>query len=198
MDYPIVGDKMENKMIGFLAIAVAVGLAAGAGIGYLVFDEDPVEETYWYYLYFADGDERNKWYSATGSDATVAFDKAMDDAGFEWTKSKWGYISTIDGVGSSWATYNYLWSITTSEAAESSISGKTNDQYGAFAYSNGWKSYSGFDIDKNIDPENAEKMKFFQSNSNIFILTTYDALWAANITPVTGYDDWKASGPFAA
>ena len=69
MDYPIVGDKMENKMIGFLAIAVAVGLAAGAGIGYLVFDEDPVEETYWYYLYFADGDERKPSYRPAGRPA---------------------------------------------------------------------------------------------------------------------------------
>lgn len=186
---------MDQKMIVFLVIAVAVGLAGGAGIGYLVFDEEEVntDETYWYYLYFADGDNRNKWYSATGSDATVAFDKAMDKAGFEWTKSNWGYVSSIDGVGSSWGVYNYLWSVTSSAAAESSISGATNDSYGSFAYSNGWKSFSGFDSDSDSD-----KMKFFQSNSNVFILTTYDSSWAANITPVTGYDDWKASGPFAA
>lgn len=67
MNYPIVGDKMENKMIGFLAIAVAVGLAAGAGIGYLVFDEEPVEQQkYWFYLDYGDyedADKVNRWVS---------------------------------------------------------------------------------------------------------------------------------------
>jgi len=182
-------------MIAFLAIAVAVGLAAGAGIGYVVFDEEPVEETYWYYLYFGENDDRNKWYSATGSDATVAFDKAMDAAGFEWTKSNGGYISSVDETGSLWAIYNYLWDIYTEDAASASIAGYES---GWFSFSNGWKEFSGFDIDEKKDPAGAEKMKLFESNSNVFILTLYDSSWMPIITPHSGYADWKSSGPFAA
>ena len=183
---------MEQKMIIFLAIAVAVGLAAGAGIGYLVFDDDePTDETYWFYLYFADGDSRNKWYSATGSDATKAFDNAMDAAGYEWEKSNWGYISSIDGVGSSWAAYNYLWDCYSEDACESSIANDVYSAYGTFVSSNGWKEFSGFDDD------GSDKMKLYQSNSNVFIFTTYDSYWNPLIDPKTGYDCWDDSGPFA-
>lgn len=185
---------MDQKMIVFLVIAVAVGLAGGAGIGYLVFDEEEVntDETYWYYLYFADGDNRNKWYSATGSDATVAFDKAMDKAGFEWTKSGIGYVGAIDGEdggGYGWAIYCYLYSIYTNEAVEGSISFPAPGSY--FTMSNGWASYNGF----NVEGDDAEKMKMYQSGANVFILSPYNT---DTINPITGYDDWKASGPFAA
>ena len=70
---------MENKMIGFLVIAVAVGLAAGAGIGYLVFDEEPVEQQkYWFYLDYGDyedADKVNRWVSVEATSAGEAIKK---------------------------------------------------------------------------------------------------------------------------
>ena len=66
-------------MIGFLVIAVAVGLAAGAGIGYLVFDEEPVEQQkYWFYLDYGDyedSDKVNRWVSVEATSAGEAIKK---------------------------------------------------------------------------------------------------------------------------
>ena len=65
---------MEQKSIVFIVVALVVGAALGAGIGMMLSgDESNGEETYWYCLYFADGDERNDWYKGTGTDATKAF-----------------------------------------------------------------------------------------------------------------------------
>ena len=176
---------MDNKMIAFLAIAVAVGLAAGAGIGYVVFDEEPVEETYWYYLYFGADDDRNKWYSATGSDATVAFDKAMDAAGFEWDGSS-GYPSSIAGVGTYWALYEYTYSNYSAEAETSSVAFPVD--LGYYPKSNGWNQFNGYDV------EDEDKVKLYQSGSNAFFLAPYDADKKDPINCI----DWMNSGPFAA
>ena len=93
---------MEQKMIIFLAIAVAVGLAAGAGIGYLVFDEDPVEQqTYWFYLDYgaeADAEKVNRWVSVNATSAGDAL-KKVPGAVCESDPTFGISLKSIDGLG---------------------------------------------------------------------------------------------------
>ena len=174
---------MEQKSIVFIVVALVVGAALGAGIGMMLSgDESNGEETYWYYLYFADGDERNDWYKGTGSDATKAFDKAMDDAGFDWEKSTWGYISSIDEVnnGSGWAITQYLYTEFTSAAASSSIS-----------YDNGWYSTSGFD-------DGTDDMKLKQFEAKVYFMTPYLENYEDTPKVADVFSAWSTSGPFKA
>lgn len=63
-------------MIAFLAIAVAVGLAAGAGIGYLVFDEKGDSEGDYLTFYFYDDSRYSTLYTemTTGSFTPIQID----------------------------------------------------------------------------------------------------------------------------
>ena len=93
---------MENKMIAFLVIAVAVGLAAGAGIGYLVFDEEPVEQQkYWFYLDYGDeasADKVNRWVSVEATSAGEAM-KKVPGAVCEDSEEYGVSLVSIDGLG---------------------------------------------------------------------------------------------------
>lgn len=183
---------MEGKLIGILAVALAIGLAAGAGIGYVVFDGNDVsaDETYWFYLYFEEGDAKNKWYSATGPDATVAFENAMKAANITWVTSSIGYVSNVGGTDCAWASFEYLWDVCDEKTAVESVL-MPLIHGGMFIHSNGWRMFFGFDT------PGSDKMKLYQSNSNVFILSPYGSDDLPTFDPKSGLDQWNGSGPFA-
>lgn len=190
-----------NKVMVYAVVALIVGAIVGVGIGYAVFHNDskdspdspdtPVstDETYSFYLYFGDNDVKTKWYSAEGSDATVAFDKAMKDAGLEYEVSSYGYVGSIDGNtgnGGGWYIAQYLYSDTTKAAANASI-GYPTESYGCLKVSNGWVQVSGYD--------GVEGLKLCEFCSNVYFMSPYNADWTA-ASPVST-TLWMTSGPFA-
>ena len=181
---------MDKKIMTVIAVvAVAVVVVAAAAV-VLMGDKNKDNATeYDFYLYFADNDAKNGWYSAQGSDAGDAFQKAMKAANFEYTVSNWGYVQSIAGVdnGSGWYCAQYLYSKTDADAAAGSISYATYN-YGAMSYSNGWKSTSGYD-------SSAFTFKLGEFNSTIYFLIPYNSDYSAS-----GPDEisgWKTTGPFA-
>lgn len=90
---------MDQKLLVFVCIAVAVGLAGGAGIGYAVFHEDNCEQTYWFYIDYgtkADDDHKNGWVSVTG---TSTADAAKKIPGIILKDTEHGYlIDSINGI----------------------------------------------------------------------------------------------------
>lgn len=173
--------KMDanTKIIVIAVVALLVGVGVGYGVSAIMSDTSDNDEEYYFYLYFEADDERNGWYSATASDAAVAFDKAMNKANFEIEISN-GYVIKIDDLEAFWSVYEYLYKQTDSEAAESSILG-----YGGIL--NGWGSFSGYG--------DYDAYAISQSNSNIFFSSVYAGMTAPTPADV---DDWMNSGPFKA
>lgn len=180
----------NKKSMAFVVVALLIGVAAGAGIGFFIWSGDDCsdDQEYNYYLYFAANDTRNGWYNACGADATDAFDKAMTDAGLEYEISSYGYIGSIDGVGDSagWYLCEYLYDVYSKDAADASILYPT-ESYGALTYSNGWKSMSGFG--------SGDTLKLYQFESTTYFFSPYAADWSAE-SPVS-VNTWMSSGPFA-
>ncbi len=182
------GEIMDanTKLIALVVVGLLAGVGVGYGVGFLM-DSDDAE--YHFYVYFDDGDDRNGWYSAKGSDAAVGFDRAMKAAGFEYELGG-GYLSMIDDAATFWSVYDYLYLGTDNESASSSVLEPVYS-YGALAYSNGWKSFMGFG-----GYDDGQPFKILQSVSTIFFLSMYDDLgYAPN--PVD-FDDWMSAGPFKA
>ncbi len=176
----------NNKMITYAVVALVVGVLVGAGIGYAVFHDNSNsdDETYYYYIYFGENDSSNGWYSATGTDAGNAFEKAMDNAGFDYEISSSGYISSIDNIADYWMTYQYLYSDYTSTAASASILYPSHDSYETFEYSNGWKAVAGYD-------DSSVSFKMSEIDSTVFLISVY----TDGVAPDT-YDGWMSGGPF--
>ncbi len=172
-----------------IIVALVAGILVGAGIGYAVFNAGgDGDSEYNFYLYFEDGAADNGWYSAKGSDASDAFGKAMDKAGFEYEVG-WGYVSTVKGVGEfGWGPYQYLYAEYTAEAAESSTGYPNAGADGNMVKSNGWAAIAGYG--------EGDDLKLNQLVGNTFFLAPYDTDWIV-VSPDM-VDDWTASGPFAA
>lgn len=189
---------MDGKIVAIAVVAILAGVGIGAGGAYVAFSDDAPsgEETYSFYLYFADGDERNGWYQADGNGALDGFNRAMENAEFEWEASSWGYVDKIDGVGDSgWYCCQYLYENTDEAAAQGSVA-YPSESYGTLQYSNGWKSISGYDWEGG--------MKLGQFSGNIYFLSAYKADYSAE-SPVSysaespvSVSTWMNSGPFAA
>ncbi len=142
------------------------------------------KQTYDFYIYFADGNEKNGWYSAKGDDAADAFSNAMEDADLTFELSN-GYPTMIGGTGTYWYLAQYLYSETDSEAATGSIA-SVGTEYGNFKYSNGWFSIAGYgDGDDN---------KLSQFISTVYYLTPYAADYS--YTGPDGVTAWQTTGPF--
>lgn len=180
---------MDSKVIAIVVVGLLAGVGIGVGAGYVAFNENTSdEETYSFYLYFAADNEKNGWYQANGTGALDAFNKAMDNAGFTWEASSWGYIGKINGVGTSgWYVCQYLYERTDTTAAQGSVA-SPKVEWGPLQYSNGWKSISGYDWDGG--------MKLDQFNSNVYFLSPYKSDYSAD-SPVS-VNTWMNSGPFAA
>lgn len=174
---------MSQKTTIIIAVAVvAVVAVAGVAVFFVMNNDKDTDETYWYYLYFAEGNEKNGWYSATADNASDGFTNAMKDANIEWTKSSWGYVASINGNAgyndAGWCISAYVYSHT-DKAAQDGSSG---------AYLNGWQSFSGYDTTDH------DGFKFFESNATIWFLTPYLTGYASE-TPNT-VSTWKNAGPF--
>ncbi len=175
---------MNQKTTIIVAVAVVAVVAIAGAATFFVMNKDKGsdDDTYWYYLYFAEGNDKNGWYSAKADNASDGFTDAMKDANLEWTKSNWGYIGSINGNAgynsAGWCISAYTYSHT-DQAAQDGSSG---------AYLNGWTSFSGYDSDAH------DGFKLYQSNATIWFLTPY----------LEGYDSedpstvstWKNAGPF--
>ncbi|MGN1045083.1 MAG: hypothetical protein ACI4Q9_03920 [Candidatus Methanomethylophilaceae archaeon] len=147
-------------------------------------------QTYSFYLYFGEDDSRTKWYSASATNASDAFDKAMKDAGFEYEISSLGYLSSIGGEGTSWWLGTYTLSQVDKDAQDNSIKSATVS-YG-LQISKGWKSFSGYDV------EGYKGLKLGQSNSTIWFMSIYDSSYnAPSPTDEKIASGWMNSGPFA-
>lgn len=182
--------NMENKIAVYAVVALLVGAVIGVGAGYALFhssgDDSSAMESYSFYLYFGDDDQRTKWYTADGTDAADGFDKAMKAADMTYEVSSYGYIGAIDGEGS-WYIAQYLYAETTKAAADASILYPT-ESFGTLKVSNGWASVSGYD--------GVEGLKLCEFNSNVYFMSIYQADYsAASPASTTG---WMTTGPFAA
>ncbi len=171
---------MNQKSTIIIAVAVVVVLAAaGVGAFFLMKDKDKDnDETYYYYLYFGDANAKNGWYSAKADNASDGFINAMKDANLEWKQSKLGYVATIDGVGTSWKIFNYVFSHTDKAAQDGSST----------AYLNGWLSLSGYATEEH------DGFKLFQSNAKIWFLTPYKE--DSSFEDPSTVSTWKNAGPF--
>lgn len=185
---------MDNntKLIVIAIVAALVGVGAGYGIGMVMNSGDDATD-YHFYLHFDADDERNGWYSGAASDATEGFDKAMNNADFEYTISGLGYIGSVDGFGQSWSIYDYIYNYTDAEAADASDIGYTVEYTNIL---NGWNSFAGYDVEEDEEGEEASFKKIKQSNSTIFFFSVYDDDWYA--PSPADVSDWKNDGPFKA
>ena len=189
-----------NKVTTYAVVALVVGILVGVGVGYAAFhgsnsnnNDSNTDETYWFYLYFGDNAVNTKWYSATGTDATDAFDKAMKSAELEYEVSSWGYISSVDGKGADnggWYIAQYLYSDTTSDAANASVLFPT-DAYGSMRVSNGWAQINGYDA--------GEGLKLWEFGSNIFFMSMYGEYGVSSTPSPASTTLWMtdSTGPFA-
>lgn len=187
---------MDSKSTAFLAVALVVGLAIGAAAGFFLWgnngDTGNDDETYWFYLNFGEGSEKNGWYSGTGTSAAEGFDSAMVKAGMSYginTNAQSytaGYLQSVDDVdnGAGWSIVGYLWNNYSSQAQTDSII-TSGGSY--FSGSNGWSLYSGFGTGTDF--------KLGQSALTVFFMAVYGTDYSvADPTTDTG---WMNSGPFA-
>lgn len=184
---------MDSKSTAFLAVALVIGLAIGAAAGFFLWgnngDTGNDDETYWFYLNFGEGSEKNGWYSGTGADATEGFDSAMVKAGMSYEISGIGYIGTIDGQGEAgWYIASYVLDQYDADAQNGSIAYPVYS-YGAMDFCNGWMKFSGYDWE-------SATLKLSQSASTVFYMSIYNADWTVSFDPVTD-NGWMNSGPFA-
>ncbi len=187
-----------NKVTTYAVVALVVGILVGVGVGYAAFhgsdnnnNNGNADDTYWFYLYFGDNSINTHWYKGTGSDAGVAFEKAMKDANIKYEASESGYISTIDGKGgdNGWYLAQYLYKNTDQAAAKASILYPT-ESYGTLRVSNGWASIAGYDGVSGLKLSEIESVAFFMSMYN----ADYSA--ASPVSTTTWMMD--TTGPFAA
>lgn len=191
-----------NKVTTYAVVALVVGILVGVGVGYAAFhgsdnnnSSSSTNETYWFYLYFGDNDERSAWYSASGTNiknANDAFSSAMDGFDMKYEVSSYGYIGSIDGVdgnGGGWYLAQYLYTSTSADAAQASVSYPVDD-YGTMRVSNGWAKLAGFDSTSGPD------LKLWEFNTNIFFMSPYNADWSA-ASPASTFSLWSTTGPFA-
>lgn len=182
----------NNKLVVYAVVALVVGAIIGIGAGYAMWsgnsDNGVDESEYHYYLYFGADSQKNGWYSATGADAGVAFENAMKSAGMDYTFSNLGYVQSIDGVdnGAGWYIAQYLYSETSTEAAQGSVAGE-KVEYGILTYSNGWMLFNGYGT-------NGE-FQLGSCGSNIIFMSAYNVDWSA-ASPVS-VTEWMTTGPFA-
>ena len=182
-----------NKVTTYAVVALVVGILVGVGVGYAAFhgsnnnNDSNTDDTYWFYLYFGDNHTDTGWYSATAENSSVAFDKAMKDAGLEYDGSS-GYPSKIGETDSYWFMAHYLYTDTTADAASNSILGVVENSWGSFALSNGWVASAGYD--------SGDGLKLWEINANIFYFSVYNADYTFS-SPVDSYGLWSVSGPFA-
>ncbi len=192
----------ENRTTTYAVVTLIVGILVGAGVGYAAFHCNEnhggsggnADDTYWFYIDFGDNGAKTKWYSATGSDAAAAFDKAMKDANMKYEINKNGYISSIGDTDGLWSMYSYLYKETTKNAADNSILYPLNDDMG-LAKSNGWASCMGYDVTGD------ERFKAWEMDSEIFFFSIWvqesPEKWSCP-NPVTT-SQWMTdpTGPFA-
>lgn len=187
-----------NKVTTYAVVALIVGILVGVGVGYAAFhgsnnnNDSNTDETYWFYLYFGDNAVNTKWYSATGTDATDAFDKAMKNADLDYEVSKWGYISSIDDKGADnggWAIAQYVYADTSSDAAKASVEGLLTDAYGGYAGSNGWHLIAGYG--------SSTDLKLSQFGSTVYFMSMYNADWTFATPDSTTLWMTDSTGPFA-
>ncbi len=107
---------MDNTTIAYLVAALLIGAGVGVGIGYVAFHtDDGANDSYSIYLDYgdkADATHVNGWYTANGSDYSVAMKAAMDKAGLKIELDSYGGFADINGIvgdGSttSWITWQW-------------------------------------------------------------------------------------------
>ena len=105
-----------------------------------------VEEYYFFYLYFGEGNYNNDWVVGKGTNAAEAFDDAMDFQEWEYELKSSGYFKSINGVSTSWMTYamSYTNCDDLSVPASLEYPVHTTDASPFFLKSNGWVSTSGY------------------------------------------------------
>ena len=130
----------------------------------------PIEKEYSFFLYFGPGDTRTNWYTASGTDATAAFDAAMTAANMDYVVND-GYLSSIDGVASMWMTYGYMYTASDATAFNASVGYPlyTGGQYSMFLKSNGWVSIAGYNV------AGDSGLKYYQFNSDRYVISVYGA-----------------------
>lgn len=189
-----------NKFTTQAVVILVVGILVGAGVGYAAFhgsngNNTNTDDTYWFYIYFGNVESDTRWYSATGANSAVAFEKAMKAAAVEYeVNAKTGYLTSIGGVDGLWSMYNYLYTETTKTAAANSILYPVKDSMG-LAKSNGWASCMGYDVSGD------ERFKIWEIDSKIFFFS----LWTEDSPDVWSCPDpvtttlWMSdtTGPFA-
>lgn len=181
----------NGKIIAIAVVALLVGGALGAVIGVVAKPAQDNDDTYYFYVYFGEGNAKNNWYSAKASDAAKGFEKAMNDAKLSFKLNSYKYISEIDGNngnGSGWYIAQYLYKDTNKAAADASILYPT-ESYGTLRCSNGWISFSGYD-------SNDYTNKIGEANGTIYFLSPYNMDYSAP-SPAS-VNTWMTTGPFKA
>jgi len=156
----------DNKMIAIVAVVVIAVVAVGAF--FILNNGSNDDETYYYYIDFGDNDKKTAWYSASGSDADVALEKALKGTDITLTYSKGGYPNFDTGT---WGMFVYNWAICSSTTATESVAMPNYDDYGSFVKSNGWDSFSGY---------GSAAKKVYQAGANVFFFSKYDETYAIN------------------
>jgi len=105
---------MANNAVLFLVVGLLVGVAAGAAVGYFMWNSsDDDETTYWYYIDYADyatSTVKNGWISAESDTVVHGLFKALDANKIEYAISESGWITSINGVEPTWdATSSESW-----------------------------------------------------------------------------------------
>ena len=160
--------------------------ANATGSPFLKNENFSVEMDIYFFINFGDNSTKTGWYTAKGSNADVALEKALKDSGITLSYSDIGYPNFDGG---SWGTFAYTWHDISSVTASESVKTPYYGSWGDFIKSNGWDSFSGYGSN--------DAKKLYHSNANVFYFSMYDETWA--IEDPTECNTWQtASGsPFA-
>jgi hypothetical protein len=167
----------KNNAIVFLVVGILVGAAAGAAIGYLMWNgsgnNDAAQETtYWYYIDYGNyesSDAQNGWISAKSDNVVNGLIKALGETK-NVIDNESGFITSINGVepiwtetGENWGSW--LWT-----------SNSNNISFGK------WAEGPGLDITQGI---------FFYIG-----VASWDPVTYALVTDPNAESAWKTGGPF--
>ena len=160
--------------------------AKATGSPFLKNENFAIDTDIYFYINFGDNNDKTGWYTAKGSNADVALEKALKDSGITLNYSDWGYPNFNGGT---WGAFAYTWWQTNSTTASESVKAPTYGAWGDFVKSNGWDSFAGYDGN--------DAKKLHQSNANVFYFSMYDGM---DIVDPTEDILWQTAtgSPFAA
>ncbi len=178
----------KNSMLIIAAVAVvAVVIGASAVVVLSGNNNSDNRDTYYFYLSTEDTSVAG-WHSAKGTDAADGFANAMKSDNIKYEISQYGYVINIGENDASWFLAQYLYSNTSSEAAQASILYPIVSS-GSFGGSNGWAQINGY------DKTGYSGDKLCEIDAKIFFLTPYNSDYS-HAGPTTD-QGWMTTGPFA-